>query len=74
MNNRCITVEYSVNQRLLVCRAVCVEEYFVLSTSVYSVRSQLCLLCLFSVMVIIYLSSAPPYLAILHLNPRIQQF
>lgn len=57
-----------------VCKVVCVEEYFILSTSVYSVCLQLCLPCLFSVMVIIYLRSATPHPAILPLNPRIQQF
>lgn len=41
-----------------VCKVVCVEECFALSTSVYSVCSQACLLCLFPAMVIIHLSSA----------------
>lgn len=41
-----------------VCKVVCVEECFALSTSVYSVFSQPCLLCLFPAMVIICLSSA----------------
>lgn len=61
-----------MHQHLLVCK-VCVEEYFVLSTAVSSVCVQLCLPCLFSVMVMIHLSSAVPHPEILPLNPRIQQ-
>lgn len=61
-----------MNQHLLVCE-VCVEEYFVPSTPASSVCVQLCLPCLFSVTVMIHLSSAAPHPEILPLNPRIQQ-
>lgn len=53
-----------------VCKVVCVGECFALLTSVYSVCSQFCLLCLFPAMVIIIIL----LLCTQPLIPRIQRF